>query len=88
MYPDVLVKTIEYFKKFSGIGEKTAERLSLSVLEMSKEEVKNRLTVTGSLEIGRAPGTITATFLAPVEKLEKIKIYDYVKEQYNLFYNK
>lgn len=41
MYPDVLVKTIEYFKKFSGIGEKTAERLSLSVLEMSKEDVEN-----------------------------------------------
>lgn len=41
MYPDILVKTIEYFKKFNGIGEKTAERLSLSVLEMSKEDVEN-----------------------------------------------
>lgn len=39
MYPDILVKTIEYFKKFNGIGEKTAERLSLSVLEMSCEDV-------------------------------------------------
>ena len=39
MYPDILVKTIEYFKKFNGIGEKTAERLSLSVLEMSSEDV-------------------------------------------------
>ena len=41
MYPDILVKTIEYFKKFNGIGEKTAERLSLSVLEMSNEDVVN-----------------------------------------------
>ena len=41
MYPDILVKTIEYFKKFNGIGEKTAERLSLSVLEMSSEDVDN-----------------------------------------------
>lgn len=41
MYPDILVKTIEYFKKFNGIGEKTAERLSLSVLEMSKQDVEN-----------------------------------------------
>ena len=41
MYPDILVKTIEYFKKFNGIGEKTAERLSLSVLEMFSEDVDN-----------------------------------------------
>ena len=41
MYPDVLSKTIEYFKKFNGIGEKTAERLSLSVLDMSHEDVEN-----------------------------------------------
>lgn len=41
MYPDILTKTIEYFKKFNGIGEKTAERLSLSVLEMSSDDVDN-----------------------------------------------
>ena len=41
MYPDILIKTIEYFKKFNGIGEKTAERLSLSVLDMSLEDVEN-----------------------------------------------
>ncbi len=41
MYPDILIKTVEYFKKFNGIGEKTAERLSLSVLEMSREDVDN-----------------------------------------------
>lgn len=41
MYPDILIKTIEYFKKFNGIGEKTAERLSLSVLEMSSDDVVN-----------------------------------------------
>lgn len=41
MFPDILTKTIEYFKKFNGIGEKTAERLSLSVLDMSLEDVEN-----------------------------------------------
>ena len=41
MYPDIVTKTIEYFKKFSGIGEKTAERLSLSLLDMSLEDVEN-----------------------------------------------
>ena len=41
MYPDILTKTIESFKKFSGVGEKTAERLSLSILDMSLEDVNN-----------------------------------------------
>lgn len=41
MYPDILTKTIEYFKKFNGIGEKTAERLSMSVLDMCLEDVEN-----------------------------------------------
>ena len=41
MYPDILTKTIESFKKFSGIGEKTAERLSLSILDMSLQDVNN-----------------------------------------------
>ncbi len=41
MYPYILTKTIESFKKFNGIGEKTAERLSLSILEMSMEDVED-----------------------------------------------
>lgn len=41
MYPNILTKTIESFKKFNGIGEKTAERLSLSILEMSMEDVED-----------------------------------------------
>lgn len=40
MYPDILSKTIESFKKFNGIGEKTAERLSLSILDMSYDDVE------------------------------------------------
>ena len=39
MYPDILTKTIESFKKFNGIGEKTAERLSLSILDMNDDDV-------------------------------------------------
>ena len=41
MYPDILTKTIESFKKFNGIGEKTAEPLSLSILEMSMQDVED-----------------------------------------------
>ncbi len=39
MYPDVLNKNIEYLKKFDGIGEKTAERLALSILNMNKDDI-------------------------------------------------
>ena len=36
-YPNIINDLIECFKKFSGIGEKTAERLALSTLEMDDE---------------------------------------------------
>ena len=36
---------------------------------MSVPEVKNRATITGAIEIGRAPGVVQVTFLAPAEKL-------------------
>ncbi len=34
MYPKTITNLIECFKKFPGIGEKTAERLALSMLDM------------------------------------------------------
>lgn len=40
MYPKSIKNLIESFKYFSGIGEKTAERLSFSVLNMSDEQVE------------------------------------------------
>lgn len=36
-YPNTIKNLIESFKKFPGIGEKTAERLALSTLEMPDE---------------------------------------------------
>ena len=38
-YPSTIQNLIECFKKLPGIGEKTAERLALSVLEMDSETV-------------------------------------------------
>lgn len=54
------------------------------VLDMEVEEVMNRATISGSVEIGRYPGTSIVTFLAPVKKLKKAGLYKLVKEQYNL----
>ena len=41
MYPKSIKNLIECFKYFSGIGEKTAERLAFSVLSMEEEQAKS-----------------------------------------------
>ncbi len=41
MYPNSIKNLIESFKYFPGIGEKTAERLAFSVLQMEKEQVES-----------------------------------------------
>ena len=40
MYPDSIKSLIESFKFLPGIGEKTAERLAFSVLELDEEQVQ------------------------------------------------
>ena len=40
MYPKTINNLIECFKKFPGIGEKTAERLALSCLNMDEETIE------------------------------------------------
>ena len=39
-YPSTIINLIECFKKLPGIGEKTAERLALSVLDMDSDVVE------------------------------------------------
>lgn len=40
MYPDSIKNLIESFKFLPGIGEKTAERLAFSILDLEKEQVE------------------------------------------------
>jgi formamidase len=54
------------------------------LLGMSKEEVMNRVTISGAVEIGRLPGVITVTLLVPLIKLAELGLADLVKEQYAL----
>lgn len=54
------------------------------LLGMSVDEMKNRATITGAVEIGRAPGLVTVSLLAPLRQLEKLGIAHLVKEQYGL----
>ena len=41
IYPNLLQKLIEFYKKLPGIGEKSAERMALATLEISKEDTDN-----------------------------------------------
>ncbi len=53
-----------------------------SLLEMSVAEVKNRATITGSIDLGRAPGVVMATFLVPIDVLDRLGLLEIVQEQY------
>lgn len=54
------------------------------LLGMSKEEVMNRATISGAVEIGRLPGVVTVTMLVPLTKLAELGLAELVKEQYGL----
>ena len=41
IYPELLQKLINYYKKLPGIGDKSAERMAIMTLEMSNSEIKD-----------------------------------------------
>ena len=51
---------------------------------LSYDEIMNRCTITGSIEISRLPGMVRATFLCPMPILETLGIADLVREHYAL----
>jgi acetamidase/formamidase len=59
--------------------ERTAELLGVSV-----EEIRNRVTISGAVEIGRLPGIVQVSIQAPISKLEAIGIGDIVISTYHL----
>lgn len=86
------VAEIEAMAPISVIG--TAANLNLAIenglsraaklLGMTVPEVRNRATINGAIEIGRAPGVIQVTFLAPLSRLDAVGLGGYAREQYNL----
>ena len=54
------------------------------LLEMTVPEVKNRATITGSIEIGRHPGVVQVTFRAPLDRLERRGLLPFIRDQYDL----
>jgi formamidase len=55
-----------------------------TLLDMSIPEVRNRATITGAIEIGRLPGVVQVTFLAPLKKLDDAGLISIVREQYDI----
>lgn len=55
-YPTLFNELINSFKKFSGVGSKSAERMAYEVLKMKEEDVEKIATaLTNSLKIQRCP---------------------------------
>ncbi len=54
------------------------------LLQMSIPEVRNRATITGAIEIGRHPGVVQVTFLAPLQSLERAGLLPHVSSFYRL----
>ena len=57
--------------------ERSAELLGVTV-----PEIRNRATITGSIEIGRAPGVVQVTFLAPSDKLDELGLLGFANDMY------
>jgi acetamidase/formamidase len=57
-------------------------RRAAELLGMPVPEVMNRATISGAIEIGRAPGVVQVTFRAPVAALEACGLLTYAMEQY------
>ncbi|WP_458207493.1 acetamidase/formamidase family protein [Haladaptatus sp. NG-SE-30] len=55
-----------------------------NLLEMTEGEVRARCTFTGGVEIGRLPGVVQLTMLAPMERLEERGLAHLVRSQYKL----
>ena len=71
-----------------GSGENLNEATSngleraAKVLNINVNEVKNRATITGAIEIARLAGVVQVTFLAPLDRLDAIGLGSFAREQY------
>ncbi|MCL2525709.1 MAG: acetamidase/formamidase family protein [Coriobacteriia bacterium] len=58
------------------------ERAS-KLLNISFDEVRNRVTISGGIDIGRAPGTVTVTLRVPLEKVTNDELADMIMAKYS-----
>jgi formamidase len=48
------------------------------------DEIRNRITLTGGIEIGRLPGVVQVTALLPLARLDQLGLGDFYRKQYGL----
>ncbi len=65
----------------NAAADNAVERAS-KLLKLSQDEVKNRGTISGALEIGRLPGFVQLNLLAPKQKIDQLGILHLVEQQY------
>ncbi|KJK24420.1 acetamidase [Burkholderiaceae bacterium 16] len=72
----------------SGVDLNAATKNGLQraadVTGLPYDEVLNRATITGSIDISRLPGTVRVTFLCPLAVLDRIGIGHLAREKYGL----
>ena len=91
MYPDCIRNLIESFKFFPGIGDKTAERLAFSVLNLEDEQVEFFLFSLSEVNIKIHPcpicNTITDKDVCAIcsDKLRKSNILCVVEDSKSVF---
>lgn len=72
----------------SGVDLNAATKNGLQraadVTGLPYDEVLNRATITGSIDISRLPGTVRVTFLCPLTVLDRIGIGSLAREKYPL----
>ncbi len=55
------------------------------LFHMSIPEVQNRVTISGAIEIGRAPGVVTITFRVSKNRLAEAGLWELAAEQYQIY---
>ncbi|RFA34939.1 acetamidase [Virgibacillus dokdonensis] len=75
---------ISFVGSGANLNEATTNGMerAATFLGITVPEVMNRATINGSIEIGRHPGVITVTFLAPESYLKDKGILEMIKQQY------
>ena len=75
---------ISFIGSGANLNDATTNGLerAANLFNITVPEVMNRATINGSIEIGRHPGIVTVTFLAPVSYLKNSGLLDLVKHQY------
>lgn len=85
------VKQLEevYPVSFVGTGATINEAIDTAVaraatlLDLTPDEVKNRATIAGDIQIARLPGAVLLTAQFPKSVLKRVGIYKFVKKQYD-----